>query len=181
MPAARQRRLVIDSDVTGAAGDEDSDNATAANCHRFLVTVLTCEHYIVRTPEIKDEWRRHRSGFSYRWLFRMHARKLVIDLNIGTNQSLREKLSRHVTDEALLEEMLKDAHLLEGAIVTDRIVASRNNSERDLFRGVSRRIGEIRDIMWVNPDTESEYCLDWLSHGAQIDPKRQLGYQHRNR
>ncbi len=109
----------------------------------------------------------------------MHARKLVIDLGNVESQGLREKLSRHATDEASVEEMLKDAHLLEGAMATDRTIASRNDSERDLFRNVSRRIGEIRDIMWVNPDREQEYCLDWLGRGAPVEPERLLGHTHR--
>ena len=36
----------------------------------------------------------------------------------------------------------------------------------------------IRDIMWVNPDRETEYCLDWLRRGAPIEPERQLGHAH---
>lgn len=38
----------------------------------------------------------------------------------------------------------------------------------------------IRDIMWVNPDRESEFCLDWLRRGAPNEAERQLGYQHRS-
>lgn len=181
MPVSTPRRLVIDSDVTGSADDEALEDTTAANCHRFLVTVLWCGHFIVRTLELKEEWRRHRSHFSHRWLYRMHARKLVFDLDDVTIQGFQEKISRHVTNEVSLEEMLKDIHLLEGALATDKIVASRNDSERDSFRLVSSRIGEIQEIMWVNPDTESDYCLAWLKRGAPIDEKRQLGYQPRPR
>lgn len=110
----------------------------------------------------------------------MHARKLVIDLGNVESQSLREKLSRQATNEDSMEQMLKDAHLLEGAMATDRTIASRNDSERNLFRNVSSRIGEIRGIMWVNPDRESEFCLDWLRRGAPTEPKRQFGYAHRD-
>lgn len=105
----------------------------------------------------------------------------MFDLDDVTLQGFQEKISRHVTNEVSLEEMLKDIHLLEGALATDKIVASRNDSERDLFRLVSSRIGEIQEIMWVNPDAESQYCLDWLKRGACVDPKRQLGFQHKTR
>ena len=76
--------------------------------------------------------------------------------------------------------MLKDIYLLELAIETDRIISSRNNSERKLFADASQRIRMIRDIMWVNPDRESEFCLDWLRRGAPNEAERQLGYQHRS-
>ena len=47
------------------------------------------------------------------------------------------------------------------------------------FCNVCKNVEEIRDIMWVNPDTESEYCVDWLKRGAPVEANRQLGFQHR--
>ena len=107
----------------------------------------------------------------------MHAKKLVFDLDSEENQSMRKRISRHAANEASLKEMLKDVHLLEGALETDKIVASRNETERILFSQISNQIEKIREIMWVNPDTDMEYCLDWLKRGAPVEEHRQLGYQ----
>ncbi len=49
------------------------------------------------------------------------------------------------------------------------------------FCNVCKNVEEIQDVMWVNPDTDSVYCLDWLQRGAPIERERQLGYQHRER
>lgn len=76
--------------------------------------------------------------------------------------------------------MNKDVHLLEIALATDRTIASKDVEAHDCFEDACHDIGEIRDIMWVNPDREPEFCLDWLRRGAPVETARQLGYQHRS-
>ena len=44
----------------------------------------------------------------------MFAKKLVRDIDDVYDQNLRDKFSRLTLDHDLLDEMLKDAHLLEG-------------------------------------------------------------------
>ena len=106
----------------------------------------------------------------------MFAKKLVVDIPGPHHQALRDKLSRVVSREQQ-DEIFKDVHLLEAALATDKIVASMDNNARDAYAHVSQQIGEIRDILWVNPETEEDSCVGWLDRGAPVEPERQLGYK----
>ena len=105
----------------------------------------------------------------------MHARRLVVQVSNPYHKDLRDKLS-HVAPSEQQDEIFKDVHLLEAALATDKIVASMDNNARDAYAHVSQQIGEIRDILWVNPETEEDSCVGWLDRGAPVEPERQLGY-----
>ena len=77
--------------------------------------------------------------------------------------------------------MNKDIHLLEAALATDKIVASKEVEAHDLFEDVCSRVGEIRDVMWVNPVVEEESCIVWLKQGAPVELERQLGFRQGER
>ena len=75
MPGKSGRRLVIDADVARSAGE--TKHPVSSACRQFLDAVTECRHRVVMTPEIQEEWRRHASRYTYRWLRRMFARRLV--------------------------------------------------------------------------------------------------------
>ena len=106
---------------------------------------------------------------------------LLLLLPDARDHTLRSSIRKHAVDDGSRMAMLEDAHLLEAALRTDETVASMDNRARRHFATVSEQIDSIRDIMWVNPDTESAFCLNWLTRGAPMEPERQLGYQHRPR
>lgn len=71
--------------------------------------------------------------------------------------------------------MLKDFHLLGAALETDQIIISLDETIRGLFKGASQQVGEIRNIIWVNPDrTAVEHPIPWLQNGAPPEPHRRL-------
>ena len=76
------------------------------------------------------------------------------------------------------QEMLKDAHLIEAAVDTDRRVISCDETVRRLYRRVAPRVDDLREIIWVNPTkTADEEPISWLQDGAPTDPQRMLGYR----
>ena len=72
--------------------------------------------------------------------------------------------------------MYKDACLIEAALATDRTVASLDESVRSLFRRAAGQVGELRAIVWVNPELEEDEPIPWLERGALAEPDRMLGY-----
>ena len=52
--------------------------------------------------------------------------------------------------------MRKDFHLLEAAWATDQTIISLDETIRQLFARAAQRVGEIRDIVWVNPERTEE-------------------------
>jgi hypothetical protein len=126
-------------------------------------------------PDIAEEWKRHQSGFARRWLVSMFARRKVNRLNPAINNALRAKIERIATSENDREAMLKDMHLVESAMVTDKIVVSLDEAVRELFDTASRRVGELRIVAWVNPDNTEEQPILWLESGAMAEEKHRLG------
>ncbi len=171
------RRLVIDADIARAAGGVDAVYPTSKNCRDFLEAVRVICHRLVMSNAISVEWMRHESRFTSTWLNKMYGmRKVVfIDPAKSTSEDLCQQLEKMASSEKAREAMLKDAHLLEAALASDQIVASMDETVRDLFSRASKNVGEIRPVVWVNPDLEEEKITEWLENGADPEKKRQLG------
>lgn len=128
------------------------------------------------TEAIRDEWNRHQSRFARAWRVSMVARRKLHLINVALDESLREKISRGAARAQDNEAMLKDTHLIEAAIATDQIVISLDETVRLLFMAVALRVGEIRRVLWANPDKVEEVCIGWLEGGARNERRRQLGF-----
>ncbi len=177
------KRLVVDASVALAAGggeatdsDVEAKNLVSINCTEFLETFrYKCLHHIVMTPEISEEWNRHQSKFTTTWLRSMVARKRFDYVKPSVNKALHDKIEKTTTRETEIEVMRKDFHLLEAALATDQTIISLDETIRRLFARTAERVGEIRDIVWVNPDhTEEDEPLDWLQNGAPPENHRKL-------
>lgn len=55
----------------------------------------------------------------------------------------------------------KDARLLEAALSTDRLVASRDETARGIFRDASGSVRELTPITWVNPTLPADDPIRW--------------------
>ena len=175
MKTGNSKRLVIDTDVAQAAGSETATHPRAKHCRDFLQEVLLLGHSVVMTQEISNEWKRHRSSFARRWRVSMDARKKVYRVNAPVDEELRNKIEKTATNQDEIEDMQKDFHLLEAAWATDQTIISLEEIIRQLFARAAQRVGEIRDIVWVNPErTEEEEPLVWLQNGASPDDHRKL-------
>ena len=166
------RRLVIDANIAHSAGE--SVHPVSSACRRFLETMLNVGHQVVMTNAIKREWHRHISTYSRRWCRQMYGRRLVIKIEIGKDETLRERIHMAVHSDQR-ETVDKDAHLIEAAIATDRLVTSRDEAARTVFGNASDDVRELRNIVWVNPTQADEKPIEWLGNGAMAEEHRQLG------
>jgi hypothetical protein len=169
------KRLVIDADVARSAGSETAIHQRAINCREFLKSVREQNHRVVLTKILSEEWRKHQSRFSRRWRLSMDARKKVVRINPSEDEQFRDKITTTADNEDEIEVMQKDFHLLQAALDTDKTVISLDQIARQLFATASQRVGEIRNIIWVNPDrTTEEEPIVWLKNGAPPELHRQL-------
>jgi hypothetical protein len=169
------QRLVIDTSVTSAAGSEASEDPTASSCRDFLKAVLKICHKFVLTPEMHVEWREHRSSFASTWLTSMDARKKVIRIAAADVERLGTRIAQF-SDGEEREAMIKDLPLLLAANATDSRVVSLDEKVRALLTAVSVHIGQIRNIVWVNPSKPNEGVPTWLEDDAPVQDQRKLGY-----
>ena len=167
--------MVIDASVARSSGGEDAVFPTSKNCRDFLKAVLEICHHVVLTPEIREEWYKHKSNFARRWLVSMFARKKAELIDSSEDRMLRSKIDQASQNEKARAAMLKDVHLLEAALVTDEIVVALDETVRALFIEAAVSVGEIRNIVWINPDRADEEPLPWLEGGAKSDKERRLG------
>lgn len=170
------KRLVIDTVIFGAAGGPDAEGR-AKTCFDVLTTVRQADHRLVLSPDLWDEWRRHRSTSSRAWLTSMYARRNVIIINDVTHPSLRTKFARLKLSNKEHEAAEKDLHLLEAALAADKIVLSMDEIVRDIFSRATSRVSECRRVIWVNPERAREACIEWLIAGAPFELHRCLGHR----
>jgi hypothetical protein len=175
MPGKRSRRLVIDASVAAASGGEEATDPTAKHCRDFLRTVLGVCHRMVMTREISEEWKSHQSSFARAWRVSMEARKKVEHLDIVPNAAVHTKIENAATDEKKWEEMRKDMHLVDAALETVETVVSLDEEARGLFSEAAKSVGQLRGIVWVNPDRPDEKPIQWLERGAKSEERRRLG------
>ncbi len=173
---ATEKRLVIDASVAHAAGGRE--NPTSKRCTDFLEAVRQGDYRLVMTPDIFVEWQKHEAFFASTWLKSMVARKRVAFFKADDvrNDALRDQIDKLAASDRDQREMAKDVHLLEAAIITDRIISSLNTKDRDRFKSICAKVVQIANVVWVNPDAEQEGCIDWLMSGAPPDKHRQLGH-----
>ncbi len=178
----KKRCVVIDADVFLAAGGENAVYPKSVHCRDLLDAILKICHSVIAPQTIRDEWdrkhdtsNRNPSRFGTGWQKQMFSRKKVDVRNPEPlNQTLRDQitgLTLRQSDERIL---MKDIHLVEAALVTDKIIFSCDEECRKLFAAASRRIGVLRTLMWINPDSDAEECREWLKRGAPYDKKKTL-------
>ena len=176
MRARNLKRLVVNASVARAAGGVDATDSISINCTKFLEIFRDdSPHYIVMTSELSEEWDEHQSNFAAEWLGNMIATRRFHYIELPQNRALYDKIEATAVHEKDINAMLKDFHLLVAALETDQTIISLDETIRRLFKRASQQVGEIRDIIWVNPDrTEEEQPITWLQNGASPEPHRQL-------
>ena len=175
MRSRNLKRLVVNASVARAAGGEGAIASVSINCTEFLETFRDeSSHHVVMTSELSAEWTEHQSNFSARWLKSMIARKRFVHAIPQENNTLSDKIERTATAERDIEALRKDFHLLHAALATDQTVISLDETIRRLFKRASQQVGEIRDIIWVNPELAEEEPIIWLQNGAPSEAHRQL-------
>ena len=172
MPASK--RLVVDASIARSAGRGEGENPFSAPS-RAALNAIEGHHKVVFSEDCFDEWRRHQRDFARRWLRRMTGRKKVIFLREVMDERLRASLAASVEFISEKRAVLKDAHLLEAALQADRIVISRDETVRTLFRQCCPAVKEVRNVLWANPEKEAEEVVPWLEGGARMEPARRLG------
>lgn len=175
MPRKTSVALVIDASVARAAGQ--TEHLVSSACRAFLQEVLTICHRVVMTTEISREWHEHRSNFAYGWFSSMTARKKVVRSEQVENAPLRRAVRSLELEDSSEQAVLKDIHLVEAALATDKTVVSIDDSARTLLRGIASRVVSIRPVVWVDPTKENEDAVEWLRHGAEAERERQLGFR----
>lgn len=175
------KALVIDACVARSAG-ETSAYPASVQCRQCLLAIRDHKHYVVTTQSIKEEWRKHASTFSRRWLVNMTATKRVRVLDSKEIQPIAGLVDylAQKNSKSDLEAVFKDIHLLEAASMTENRVISSDNKMAEILSNTALEIAALRAILWANPTKLEEKAVEWIADGAPWDPGRSLGQYHNN-
>jgi hypothetical protein len=170
--------LVLDADVVSSATDRKGLDPVPERCAAVLEHILDVCHRVVLAGDITEEWHDHQSWYFRTWLSQMFARRKHERPTVEPDEGLRAKILATAGAEQEEEALTKDLRLIEAALAADGIIVSRDDAARRLFVRASRRVGEIRRLVWVNPATDPvEALLPWLEAGAPPVREWQLGFQ----
>lgn len=168
-----QTGLVVDACVAMAAG---ATEGRAGQCRRFLLEMYGGLLLFVLSPAIRKEWDEHQSSFARSWRVRMYGRRLVRSINPPCDTQRRAAWSKVHSGARAQEALLKDAHLLEAAIATDRIVVSCDKTARQLYGLSAQTAPELKQVVWLDPDDPNQTCKGLISSGdAFRDGRYRLG------
>lgn len=139
------RVLVVDASVARSAGETENNMSSA--CRRYLSDILKICHRIIWTDEIKNEWNKHMSRFTRKWLGTMVSRKKWIR-DLSPNQ-IDLNLSEFSTKAQ--KTIGEDRHLLEAAFAADRVILTRDESLRSALNERVEGKKIVNSIKWINP------------------------------
>lgn len=163
---ATSRRIVVDTNVARSASE--SQHPISDACRQALETMQAEQHRVVLSATQYQEWQKHQSGFSKRWLLQMISKKLHVLLNPEPDSGLTDLIYRLDCNEKAQAEMLKDVHLLENALATDDAVVSQETNVLGLFTTHANALSIPRRVAWVHPVTHVPACVKWLQDGAKV-------------
>jgi predicted nucleic acid-binding protein len=176
MKQRKSKAIVVDASVLRSAGL--TENPSSIRCREALETIRDYCHRAVVTDEIYAEWRAHASGFALRWLATMQAKKKLTRISAPDNVSnLPAELDACLDVPAHRTAVAKDVHLLLAALAADQTIITRDERLRQILNAAAQSIGELRQIVFANPDIAAEAVTAWLNRGAPFARQRCLGYK----
>lgn len=168
--------LVIDTDIARSAGGVEAQDVSSKCSRDFLIVVRESKHKLVTTVAVRNEWHKHQSKFTKIWLASMVARRRICWVEASPDEEMRLKVEQVTTSEKKRDAMLKDIHLVEAALQSDKIVISLDETVRGCFHETAQKLRVLRSVVWVNPCKSEEAPFDWLREGAELEKERLLGY-----
>lgn len=176
------KHLAIDASVMKAAGSRETVEGGSKNCRDFLIGLMKTGHGIIMTDDIHAEWKEHnldKKSLTYgltpspAWYAIMRKKGRIMRRSGNTkDEALRAEVKQVIQPNAhaVVE---KDMHLIEAALLADKIVASGDDKVKGHFNRASEKVEVLREITWINPQKDAT-CVQWLEKGAPVEEERLL-------
>lgn len=175
--AKTNHAVVVDASVAKAAGDA-SEHPVSTQCREALLAIKATKLSFITGGLLRDEWKKHQSGFARTWLLSMIARgRFVCLTDLDPNPQLRDAIAKNAGSQNSAAAMDKDAHLLEIALLSSRRVVALDEVVRGLFRALCAHHIPIESVMWANPVVPADETVKWLLAGAPGVKNLTLGHK----
>ena len=123
------------------------------------------------------------SRFARTWRLSMLAKKKLKILESHAQRSLEQRFSRVVIDPFVHAIMEKDRCLVEAALLSEKRIASLDDSVRTHFRDYRDSLPELRSICWVNPGGPTKihatgFVRERRSNGLELSGTWRIGWRN---
>ncbi|MBD3267943.1 hypothetical protein GF373_14855 [bacterium] len=174
MKKEKSKRIVIDASIARAAGVKTEYSRM---CRDLLEKIKQICHKVQITYPINQEWVKHNSNFARNWLAQMKGKKKFHFIDVPEKDELGELIEKAEFTVNEQKAMLKDTCLINGAMLSDKIIFSLDEQARLPFSKLAVNQDDMKDMIWINP-TKMEYeaILEWLNGGAEYREDFSLGY-----
>lgn len=156
--------IVIDADIARSSGT--SEHPTSSRSRALLNNVSKHGHFANLCPILLGEWKNHRSLFAKKWLASMIARKKVNFIN--PEKQVGNIIKNRIVSESDQSVAIKDVHLVDAALASDKVIASNDNNSRIVFCCLADTCGLIKDVKWFNAVKDKEFLDQFLSQSCFI-------------
>ena len=164
---ANNYSVIIDADIARSSGL--TEHPVSSGSRALLDSVSKNGHKAAMCPTLMAEWSEHRSLFARKWLASMVAKKKVhfIKPPCITNTLIIDNLT--ITKK--IDIAIKDAHLIDGALDVDKIIASNDDIARNVFCELSINCKNLRTIKWFNAISDRDFVTDYLTSNCYVPEK----------
>jgi len=122
-------------------------------------------HRLLMNAAMREEWKRHYSAFSLRWLASMESIGKVVTTDAVVKEEIVEAILELCVTDEVRTKFRNDIHLLHLSCTSDLRIASSDDKAKLHLWNSSAAFLKIRDLIWVNPATEDD-LPEWLAAGA---------------
>ncbi|UKS30056.1 hypothetical protein LOZ80_14405 [Paenibacillus sp. HWE-109] len=162
----KPRSFVVDACIARSSGHNEKPVST--NCRVLLEVLLDSHNIVCFNKELSMEWNTHQSSFARKWRTSMVARRKIKFIDNCENIQLRELLINYVTSEKNRLAAMKDIHLVEIALISDKVVLSNDDTVRTIFWDSMKNVSMLKEIIWFNPVDQFSFVIEWIKDGAKI-------------
>lgn len=151
--------IVVDADIARSSGK--TEHPISSGSRALLEGVSSNGHKLTMCPSMMTEWKKHKSLFAKKWLSSMIAKKKVVFVN--PVPQVHDVINMGFIEETKVKIAEKDAHLVDAAIFSDRVIASNDDRARSVFCELSNNCGDLKTIKWFNAISDREFIDTFLS------------------
>lgn len=159
--------IVVDADIAFSAGG--SDHPTSKNSRILLQTIISTNLSVVFCKTLSAEWRKHASPFASIWLSSMVAKKRLV--RIDPENVIQPDIENAGLSETDTTVALKDAHVINNALKTDRFITSNDKTARRIYLEISKCSGKLNQVSWAVPMDDCENLERIFKDGGYIPPE----------
>jgi predicted nucleic acid-binding protein len=149
-------KFIIDADIIRSAGH--SEHPISSTSRNLLDEVIKHKSETVYCKTLMAEWRKHRSTYSTKWIAAMISKKKLVLIPVKTEakdflESLEESTDKKVA--------LKDAHLVDLAIASNKIIFSNDANAKNAFSKLLDKRSNFKKIYWLSPRKDMNIILNY--------------------